>query len=201
MVSSLVRLLLVAHFTLAAGRRQSSKRSAGAHAVPTTSRGSGPPSRSAHSRTTFSASRTTTYHSPYTSSPYASPRTTLPASRIRHRALRTHAHSGARRTTSTVYYLPKARYVGQTKRKLSARLAEHSQAGKDTRGAVVLARSRTGRAVNRLESMYIARYDTFMHGGNQNRGPDPVSYRRVARPSPLLTLLRRQLRSKRNLWH
>jgi hypothetical protein len=171
-------LLLVTEIACAR-RRQSSPRSGGA-----------PTGHTTRSRTTYSPrstrSSTTTAYS-RRSSAASAPQFT-----------RTYSGSRAsRRATSTVYFLPRARYVGQTRRSLSTRLSEHVRAGKNTRGAYVLARTKPGRAADRVESSHIALLNTFESGGNRNRGPDPSAYRRASRPSPVLTVLRRQFHRQR----
>jgi hypothetical protein len=109
------------------------------------------------------------------------------ASPSRHRHSTSRASSRYRQASarhSTIYYLPKARYVGQTTRDLPTRLREHAKAGKNTQGAHALMTRRAGPRANRAESAAIARFNTYRNGGNKNRGNDVRAYVHTSRSRP-----------------
>lgn len=72
-----------------------------------------------------------------------------------------------------MYYLPIARYVGQTK-DIEGRMKEHEANGKNTSGYEILY---NGPNAKKEESYYIGYYNTYKpYGGNGNIGEFKTKY-------------------------
>ena len=61
----------------------------------------------------------------------------------------------------SIYYLPCHNYVGQTVQSISARLAQHTRAGKDVRGAIILESYLDRQFLDSVEAYWIGALSAF----------------------------------------